>query len=133
MSNYTITKNSMPDINQAIDLYTSVGWGKKEQYNAETLQKALENATLYCAFVDDTLVGLAKILSDGFQDTFISEILVHPDYQGKGIGKALMQHIFDAYGHTAIYGATPEKHEPFFLQQGMKQQNFLKSVSRKAA
>ena len=46
------------------------------------------------------LIGLARAVSDDATIAYIQDILVHPDYQGKGIGKALVSSILNRYAHV---------------------------------
>ena len=39
----------------------------------------------------DTLVGIGNALSDGYLVVYYPHLLVLPDYQGRGIGKAIME------------------------------------------
>jgi len=42
------------------------------------------------AWIDGNLVGLLRGWCDGSFDGFIADLAVHPDMQGRGIGKALL-------------------------------------------
>ena len=43
----------------------------------------------FVAIIDSQIVGMAELESNGFIDYFY----VHPDFQGRGVGKALLKHI----------------------------------------
>ncbi|WP_225586924.1 GNAT family N-acetyltransferase [Algoriphagus sp. Y33] len=38
-------------------------------------------------------------ISDGFLVVYYPHLLVHPDFQGKGIGKMIMDKMLEKYGH----------------------------------
>ena len=44
------------------------------------------------ATVDNITVGMARIMNDGTQ-VLVMDVIVHPDYQGNGIGRGLMEQI----------------------------------------
>ena len=44
------------------------------------------------ATVDSVTVGMARLMTDGTQ-VLVMDVVVHPDYQGNGIGKGLMEQI----------------------------------------
>lgn len=52
---------------------------------------------VYTAWDGERLVGLACSLADGGITAYIHYWIVHPDYQRRGIGKALLQKLLDAY------------------------------------
>ena len=61
-------------------------------YSKESLQKAIVNANEICltAHVDGALAGFFIIhINEIFEEAYISDISLKPQYQGKGIGQAL--------------------------------------------
>jgi len=75
-----------------------------EQYTKEALEKTI-NTT---AWDSDKLVGCVRVLSDGYYFGTITELLVLPDYQCKGIGKSLMELAFETSPTSLFFGAQPE-------------------------
>lgn len=72
---------------QVARLRELVGWeGRFEKF-----KKKLEN-TYFCVacFAGDTLVGYVDVVSDGIDDAYIRDLVVHPDYQRRGIGSKLL-------------------------------------------
>lgn len=60
--------------------------------------KALEGSDhLECAYERDRLVGLGNAISDGSLVVYYPHLLVHPEYQGKGIGRDLMHRMLAKY------------------------------------
>ncbi|MDM5317363.1 GNAT family N-acetyltransferase [Fictibacillus sp. b24] len=66
--------------------------------------------------------GCVRLLTDGYFFGTITEILVHPDYEGKGIGKELMDLAWELSPTSLFIGAQPGK-EAFFEKAG-----FTKSI-----
>jgi GNAT superfamily N-acetyltransferase len=48
--------------------------------------------------LNDKLVGVANAISDGYLVVYYPHLLVHPDYQGKGIGRKIMAAMQIKYG-----------------------------------
>lgn len=93
-------------------------------YQPEDVKAALEG-TLFSVVIwdDDDPVGIARVVGDGRVVFFIKDVVVHPDYQGKGIGRLIMEQIM-AYicrvgAANAYVGlmSTPGK-EPFYEKFG---------------
>lgn len=57
------------------------------------VQRALDKSDfVIAAAVDGAAVGMARLVTDGTQ-ALVMDVIVHPDYQGHGIGRGLMRHI----------------------------------------
>ena len=52
---------------------------------------------MLAAFENDELIGIIRVVGDGFSIVFIQDILVFPNWQRKGVGSALLQAILDRY------------------------------------
>lgn len=87
-----------------IELYQSVGWtAYTDGPMASRLPEAIRNSTyMVSAWDGDMLVGLARVLSDEVAIFYLQDLLVHPDHQGQGIGKALLQDCLDRFRHVRM-------------------------------
>jgi ribosomal protein S18 acetylase RimI-like enzyme len=57
-------------------------------------RRAFENSGCVClAYDDGRLVGVCRAITDGEYHAFIYDVAVHPDWQGRGLGKALMRRL----------------------------------------
>ncbi|SEL40494.1 GNAT family N-acetyltransferase [Parapedobacter koreensis] len=86
-----ITISDTRDITQSdiINLYKLNGWSSADK-PAELYNGLLHSHALYSAWDGDRLVGIGNALSDGYLVVYYPHLLVHPDYQGKGIGQLIM-------------------------------------------
>ena len=75
---------------------------------------------VYAAFINDKLVGIIRIVGDGYSVIFIQDILILPEYQRNGIGTALLKHVLDEYRH--VY----QKH--LLTENSMRTIQFYKSL-----
>ncbi|MEN7549412.1 GNAT family N-acetyltransferase [Rapidithrix thailandica] len=81
---------------QVIELYKSNKWSSAEK--PDLLLNALHNShSLVLAYDDTKLVGLGNAISDGYLVVYYPHLLVHPDYQGKGIGRMIVAKLQDTY------------------------------------
>ncbi len=77
-------------------LYRANNWSSGEK--PERLAEAMRNShSVISATAGDRLVGLVNALSDGALVVYYPHLLVHPDFQGQGIGHALMTRIMARY------------------------------------
>jgi len=81
-----------------IELYQANKWSSAEK--PDLLYKALMNSdSLITAWDGDRLVGLGNAISDGYLVVYYPHLLVHPDYQGKGIGRIIVDRFQKKYGN----------------------------------
>ncbi|MBD5383469.1 MAG: GNAT family N-acetyltransferase [Ruminococcaceae bacterium] len=74
---------------QTEELFLSVNWASGKY--PERLYKALQSCeTVFTAWDGERLVGLANAIDDGGMTAYVHYLLVHPDYQGAGVGKELI-------------------------------------------
>lgn len=83
--------------NEILTLYESVEW-KAYTANPEKLLRAFASSLISLAAYDaDRLVGILRAVGDGETLLFIQDLLVHPDYQRKGIGSTLIQSLLNHF------------------------------------
>ena len=73
----------------------------------------------YFVYDGEKLVGVGRALADGFDCSYICDIAIHPDYQGQGLGKAIIEKLVeDSKEHQKILlYAVPTK-ESFYAKFG---------------
>lgn len=85
---------------EILDLYASVGWTAYTDHPA-VLHQGFQNSLLVlAAYEDEQLLGIIRVVGDGYTIVFIQDILVFPEHQRAGIGSALLQAILDRYRHV---------------------------------
>lgn len=85
----TCKKINLEDLEKLCD---SVGWVRRP---LKKVKFALENSFLaisifYIENDNKRLIGFARVTSDGSFNATIWDVVIHPDFQGNGLGKLLM-------------------------------------------
>ncbi len=81
---------------EVIEIYKANDWSSAEK--PELLIPALRNSdSLVTARISGKLVGIGNALSDGCLVVYYPHLLVHPEYQGQGIGRAMMKCLQQKY------------------------------------
>lgn len=81
----------MPPVEGYLHLRKIAGLSEKE---AEAAEIGLVNSLFaVCAYSDDQLIGMARIVGDGGLNFEVVDVAVNPDCQGRGIGYALMSEV----------------------------------------
>ena len=82
---------------EILGLYTSLGWTNYTD-KPEMLRNAyLNSLNIYGAYVDDKLIGVIRVVGDGYSVIFIQDLLVHPEFQRKGVGTLLLKKVLCEY------------------------------------
>lgn len=77
-------------------LFLSVEW-ESGKYPEEMLKAVKGSHSCITAWDGDQLIGLVNALSDGVLTAYFHYVLIHPDYQGRGIGKGMMDRMLHRY------------------------------------
>lgn len=118
------TKKDIPG-NEITLLRSSVGWNilRSDEKWREILNKS---AFVYSVWDDKKLVGMGRLLEDGIVCN-IYDIVVHKDYQNKGIGKMIMNNLMNwikdkDYTHVSLFVQPENKNFliPFYEKFGFK-------------
>jgi GNAT superfamily N-acetyltransferase len=88
-------------------------------YDRLRTARALQNTLNITARFEGQLVGCVRILSDGYFFSTLPEILVHPDFQGGGVGQELMKLAWEHAPTSLFFGAQPGN-ELFFEKLGFQ-------------
>lgn len=108
---------------EILNLYASVGWIAYTR-DPQTLRNAFENSLLTLAAYDgDRLIGILRAVGDGCTIVFVQDLLVHPDFQRKGVGSALLQSVMTRYAHVRQLQLTTDDSPEsiaFYRSQGLR-------------
>jgi ribosomal protein S18 acetylase RimI-like enzyme len=85
---------------EILALYESVGWSNYTKEPLMLKQAFANSLKILGAYVDDRLVGILRAVGDGCSIFYIQDILVLPQYQKQGIGRALIKEILKEYPHV---------------------------------
>lgn len=105
-----------PDVDQVLHLYRLNGWSAAEK--PEALYLALTNShTLITAWDDQQLLGLGNAISDGYLVVYFPHLLVHPEYQQRGIGSMIMEKMQEKYRSFHMQMLTADRKSVEFYQK----------------
>lgn len=134
MSTYFISTTLPSSTSELLALYAAVGWTDLAAA-PEVLVAALNNSSFVaCAWSSrGTLIGLARVLSDDATVSYLQEILVHPEHQRIGVGRALFAKVSQQFDHVpqtiAVAGSTKAE-LGFFQALGLSAGNTLGATAQ---
>ena len=119
----TIKKQEIVKLEDVLHLYQAVGWTNYTN-QPQMLKQALSHSlAIYLALDGDTVVGLIRLVGDGFSSVFVQDLIVLPSYQRQGIGSSLMKEALEdfkeAYQVQLVTEET-EKNVRFYRSMGFE-------------
>jgi ribosomal protein S18 acetylase RimI-like enzyme len=83
------------DLYELEELCNAVGWSRRP---LKKVRKALQNSFMVVSMWElrgptQRLIGFSRATSDHAFNATIWDVVVHPDYQGKGLGKVMMEYL----------------------------------------
>ena len=117
---------------EILPLYESVGWRRYTQ-DSDALEKAYANSLcVLAAWEGEHLAGVVRAVGDGVSIVFIQDILVRPEYQRRGIGRALIRALMDKYPNAyqiELLTDDTEKTAAFYKNAGFQEARAFGCVS----
>ncbi|HZV38150.1 MAG TPA: GNAT family N-acetyltransferase [Pseudoxanthomonas sp.] len=109
------------------ELYRIAPLGNK---SGEWLKTAYANSMFKrFAFAGDEVVAAGRAVADGVDCSYLCDIVVHPAYQGSGLGKELIQSLIDlSRGHRKIILYAVPGREPFYAKFGFRRMNTAMAI-----
>ena len=93
----TIRKQEIVKLEDVFYLYQAVGWTNYTN-QPQMLEQALSHSlAIYLALDGDTVVGLIRLVGDGFSSVLVQDLIVLPIYQRQGIGSVLMKEALEDF------------------------------------
>lgn len=87
----------------------------------QKLQESFEKSQLVLsAWAGDRLVGLARVLTDGYQVSYLCDLAVEPDLQGAGLGKKLINTVLERCEGTELVLRDSNLSSGFYAHLGFK-------------
>lgn len=113
--------NDRPSIGSICDLRAAVGYDRNE----DEYQVALDHydATVSAYEENGSLVGWCAAVTDGACHGFLVDVIVHPEWQRRGIGRSLVHQIVGCLmrnGISVVHADFKEEHAAFYRKCGFR-------------
>lgn len=115
------------DWDEMSELYRIAPLGNK---SAESLRTTYANSMFKClAMKDGKIIAAGRALADGVDCSYLCDIVVHPGYQGLGLGKVLIQRLVElSKGHRKIILYAVPGREPLYEKFGFRRMNTAMAI-----
>ena len=92
-----ITKETSVSVDDVLPLYQAVGWTNYTNQPQMLAQALTHSLAIYLARDGEKIVGLVRLVGDGFSSVFVQDLIVLPSYQRQGIGSSMMKEALADY------------------------------------
>ena len=103
MEEYILVERPLTTVEEYLRLREAIGWW---YVDFEALKIGLPNSLFsVCVIHNDEVIGCGRVVGDGGMYFYIQDIIVLPEFQGKGIGRRIMDAVMDFITFHAHIGA----------------------------
>ena len=92
-----IRNQQLVALDDVLHLYQAVGWTNYTNQPQMLAQALSHSLATYLARDGEKIVGLVRLVGDGFSSVFVQDLIVLPSYQRQGIGSNLMKEVLADY------------------------------------
>jgi len=120
MDEYALVERP-PAVEEYQALRCAVGWGEADM-NAARI--SLQNSLYWvCVLKDQQVIGCGRVIGDGALCFYVQDIIVLPQYQGRGLGRRIMDKVMEYLRANAHRGGfvglmAAKGAEGFYLKYG---------------
>ena len=93
----TVKKQEIVKLDDVLHLYQAVGWTNYTNQPQMLAQALTHSLAIYLARDGEKIVGLVRLIGDGFSSVFVQDLIVLPTYQRQGIGSTLIKQALSDY------------------------------------
>ena len=119
---YNDTEKALPS-EELHRLFQLVGWsdGTETPDMVKWFNLPFQNSTLVIsAWSDNRLIGVVRVLSDQIIRSVVHDLIVDPEFQGRGIGRGLIRRCMEKFPDTEWLIQTTADVMEFYERLGFK-------------
>jgi len=94
MKDSFIFNDQLPDPKKYWELFQTTGWNVEYKFSLKDLARAIQNSWYTVSvYHSSDLIGFGRIIGDGVHHALIVDLIIHPAYQGRGLGSQLLNRL----------------------------------------
>lgn len=94
-------EDRLPTPSEHRRLAEAVGWAHAFDWPSQPASLAGSTLGVVAVTADGEAVGMARVVGDGVKYFMVQDVVVLPDHQGRGIGRALLARVLDLIARRA--------------------------------
>jgi spermidine synthase len=82
-------------VEEIVELYRTAGWWQESPGAREAIPSMIRGSLCFMVArsLEGRIVGMARVISDGFSDAYIQDVVVQKNYRGRGVGSELVRRL----------------------------------------
>jgi len=82
-------------VEEIVELYQTAGWWQDSPGAREAIPSMIRGSLCFMVArsLEGRIVGMARVISDGFSDAYIQDVVVLENYRGRGVGSELVRRL----------------------------------------
>ena len=82
-------------LEEIVELYKSAGWWREVPEARAIIPNMIRGSFRFMVarLPEGRIVGMARVISDGYSDAYIQDVVVLPSHRGRGIGRELIRRL----------------------------------------
>jgi len=91
-------------LEEIVELYKSAGWWQESAEARAAIPLMIRGSLCFMVArsIEGRIVGMARVISDGYSDAYIQDVVVLKDYRGRGAGRELVRRLTQFCGARKI-------------------------------
>lgn len=105
------TNHDLINLDIVTEMLSSTYWASNR--NKATIEKSISNSLSFGLYYSDKQIGFARVVTDKAVFSWVLDVVIDENYRGKGLGKWLMNCIFEHpdIKYTLFALATSDAHD----------------------
>jgi ribosomal protein S18 acetylase RimI-like enzyme len=86
---------SSAPLEEIVGLYKAAGWWQESPEARAVIPPMIRGSLCFMVArsLEGRIIGMARVISDGYSDAYIQDVVVLDAYRGKGIGRELVRRL----------------------------------------
>jgi aralkylamine N-acetyltransferase len=86
---------SAAPLDEIVELYKSAGWWQESPEARAVIPSMIRGSLRFMVArsIEGRIIGMARVISDGYSDAYIQDVVVLSDYRKQGIGPELIRRL----------------------------------------
>jgi len=98
-----IFSDILPNTQDYWDLFQTTGWNDEYNFTQQDLENAIRNSWFSTSIYDSgKLIGFGRVIADGIHHALVVDLIIHPNYQGQGLGSKLLDRLVSKCNDSKI-------------------------------
>jgi aralkylamine N-acetyltransferase len=113
------------DTDEIVNLYRAGGWWK-DMYNPTEIPRLIKGSFAFAVAAETSTghaIGMGRVLSDGVSDAYIQDLVILPQYRGRGIATQMVSVLLECCRQAGLSWialvAEPDS-EAFYMPLGFE-------------